>query len=76
MEAKVYQSRKKYITAAGEVKYYANSTTYKPVDKRAKLKKDDIIKSIREIKDKEVLKRIKEVIDTIKKPEEPVVENV
>lgn len=67
METKIYKTKKKYVTANGEVRYHDNSTIYKPVDKINKIKKDDIIKSIRNIKDKNKLKKIKELIDELNK---------
>lgn len=59
METRVYETRKKYVTASGETKYYANRTKYTPVNK---VKKSKIIDTIRSISDVNALKEIQEFI--------------
>ena len=65
MDTKVYTCKKKYVAADGTIRYYNNSSKYKPVDKTNKVTHKDLIEIIRNIKDKEKLREIKEILSKI-----------
>ncbi len=65
MNKRTYTSVKRYTLANGVVKTCPNKYYYTPVDKTNKVTQKSVVETIRQIHDKETLRKVKIAIDGV-----------